>query len=97
VPSFIGNLPALGAYRLDSCSRCHRADSLVDTDVSVEYEGGLALCVPCIGDIALAAGFDVNHVRLTELLAKVESLESALESAQSTVSKVRVALRSQRA
>lgn len=39
------------------CSRCLRGDHLVDCDVNIEFEGPLAICVSCIRDLALRAGY----------------------------------------
>lgn len=45
------------AYRnAGACSRCNRADRLVDIDVHIDYEGNVALCVGCVADAAIAAG-----------------------------------------
>lgn len=44
-------------FRGGGCSRCRRADKLIDADIHIEYEGPLAICTGCIADLALKAGY----------------------------------------
>jgi hypothetical protein len=62
---FQGN--SLDAHAKGACYVCLRADGLVDTDVQIEGEGILAICVGCITAAAEAAGLTFNEAAFAEL------------------------------
>lgn len=51
---YIETVPSDGVFRVNACSRCFRNEYLVDTDVLIEWEGTLALCVPCLKELLRA-------------------------------------------
>lgn len=71
----IGPMPA-DVYRLDSCNRCARADNCYSTEIEVAYEGEVAICGGCIGDLAVAAGYDIAGTKLADAIARAETAEA---------------------
>lgn len=88
----IGPMPA-DVYRLNSCNRCARADNCYSTEIEVAYEGEVAICGGCIGDLALAAGYDIAGTKLAEALARADEAERSADAARAQLAAVQVALR----
>lgn len=44
-----------------ACLLCRSPNDIVDTEVSIPYEGVLAICVKCVRDMAICAGYDLEH------------------------------------
>lgn len=43
------------------CYLCGNTNHLVDTEVYIDYEGVLAFCLSCVRDMAMTAGYDLEH------------------------------------
>jgi hypothetical protein len=61
----------------NGCYLCGNPNRLIDTEVSVDYEGVLAICEGCVKDLAQTAGFNLE-IRSEE----VEGLRTDLADAQ---------------
>jgi len=76
-----------GVHAKQGCYLCGNPNRLVDTEVSIDYEGVLAICVGCVKDLAQTAGFnleipaaEVERLKAAEiaLTAERDSAERAL-------------------
>jgi hypothetical protein len=73
-----------------SCARCGTGSPLYDLDISVPYEGIVALCPGCIYDVGHAAGFLMTEQGADELkiaketlvayFARIQELESLINA-----------------
>lgn len=87
--TYMGKAPYSTYRKGGSCSRCARADRLVDIDVHIDMEGAVALCTGCIADIALAAGYvltEAGAAKLATAEARAEHAEHIAEEANRTIS-----------
>lgn len=81
----------LSVYRHGACSRCGRADRLVDIDVLIDYDGSIAMCEGCLGEAAMVAGFIVTErgaQRLADAEAKLAAAESRADEAERTLEQI---------
>lgn len=81
-----------------ACYLCLRGSNLVDTEVTIEYEGVLAICTACVHDMAMVAGWDVDITHdeiakyqddLAEANYIADSILSATTQVQQTLADVR--------
>lgn len=81
-----------------SCYLCGATNDLVDTGVSIDYEGVLAICRACVRDMALTGGFavGVDQQQLDDLKEELEqanymadSILAATTAVQATLTDVR--------
>lgn len=82
-------------YRAAGCSRCGTGNKLIDTDVHIDYEGPLALCVGCLADLARKAGHlvgDGDVSRLAAAEADRDAARLAASDAEATLFQVKSAL-----
>lgn len=49
-----------GVHAKGACYLCHSGHDLVDTEVTIDYEGVLAICRACVHDMAMTAGWDLQ-------------------------------------
>lgn len=56
-----------------ACYLCNRPDDVVDTGMSIEGEGVLALCVRCIHDLAFEAGLDPEAANEVAVMIQLTS------------------------
>lgn len=68
----------------DACLLCRNPNDIIDTEVSIPYEGVLAICTKCVGDLAICAGYDITHT-LDEWNKLVEEHSEAVYTAESVV------------
>lgn len=52
---------ANGAHIGQACLLCRNPNDIIDTEVSIPYEGVLAICTRCVRDMALCAGYDLER------------------------------------
>lgn len=50
-----------GVHASDACYLCHNPNNLVDTEVTIPYEGVIAICTNCARSVAMTAGWDLEH------------------------------------
>ena len=80
---------ALSIHAKQGCYVCNNPNNLVDTEVSIPYEGVLAICVGCAKDLAQTAGWDLEvqadevvalRQSVTELTTERDSLDKELSA-----------------
>lgn len=80
---FVGN--SSYTHAKEGCYTCGRGDRLVSTEVSIEGEGILVFCVPCIVDMARAGDVAVEPA---ELLREQERQIAAAHIANDTLAEL---------
>src|SRR5690242_16547280 len=73
-----------GVHAKGGCYLCGSPNKLVDTEVSIDYEGVLAICEGCCHDLAMTAGFHPevrteDYDRLAAHLARTEQERNEME------------------
>ena len=88
MPTYLGTADPIAYRNGGTCSQCGRADRLVGLEFVIEYDGSVALCVGCIADLALAAGYLITEDgarRLHEAEARAAAAEERADEAERTV------------
>jgi hypothetical protein len=81
-----------GVHAKQGCYICGEVNRLVDTEVSISYEGILAICIGCAYDLAQAAGWDleVSAEEVTRLRAAEGQLRTDRDSAEKALAEIYV-------
>lgn len=81
-----------GVHAKLGCYICGSPNNLIDTEMSIPYEGVLTICSACARSMALTAGYLVN-VRAEEMesaLQRAEAAEKAQASAEAALADVAI-------
>lgn len=80
-----------------ACYLCNRPDDVVDTGMSIEGEGVLALCVRCVHDLAFEAGMDPEAAAEVEMMVElVTRLNEERDAEKKLTKKLRGQIRDQK-
>lgn len=79
-----------GVHAKQGCYLCGQVNRLVDTEVSIPYEGILAICTGCAKDLAHAAGWDLEVAaeEVTRLREAEGRLRTERDSAEKALSEI---------
>lgn len=81
-----------------SCYLCHRVEDVVDTGLSIEGEGVLAICTNCIKELAVEGGMDPDaEGEIETMVALTTTLTGERDRDHKLVLKLRKQLREERA
>lgn len=79
-----------GVHAKQGCYLCTNPNHLVDTEITVDYEGVLAICGGCAKDLAQTAGWnlEVTAGDWDDLLVKLADAERERDSAEQTLAEI---------
>lgn len=91
---------AITAHARESCYTCGQTHDVCDTEVTIDYEGILALCRGCVATMAVTMGFalddrsaeiDSLRAELHEVTERTTFSESLLDELESAAIQIRAA------